>query len=240
MSELEIDFEWPLAAKYELRPATAEEISQYRVHNSRELAQIPESEWPLYLGHIIPIGKLKDHRPKAEIMERAVTVLVECKKTPIHKVALTVARAMGTIFPQEIGDPVHFWASVAERLRMMFEGRSFHWDNEKKIDISRPRPMKEYRWPHPYTQEVGELGIYLVPDKENKPVLALRPQDLQAALKLCAARMIATGTTFNICENCKTPFLSGGIRGRNKRGDARFCSDECRYKFHNESRRKAR
>jgi len=117
----------------------------------------------------------------------------------------------------------------------MFEGRALGWDKEYKSANT------EYKWPAPETQNVGELGIFLVPDKNNKPVFAMRPHDLREALVLCAARMIATGTTFNICENCKAPFLSGGGRSRNKkRGDARFCSDECRWKYHNESRRKAR
>jgi hypothetical protein len=101
-------------------------------------------------------------------------------------------------------------------------------------------PLKEYKWPAPETQQVGQLGVFLVPNKDNKPLLALRPETLHDALVLYAARMIATGTTFNICENCKAPFLSGGHRGRNKRGDSKFCSSGCRWKWHNETRRKAR
>src|SRR5262249_30101381 len=151
-----------------------------------------------------------------------------------HIVALKVVSALGPMFPGfPDGDPVAAWRAHAERLQMMFEGRAFHWDYDAPKNI-RPRPQKEYKWPHPYTQQVGELGIYLVPDKNNKRVLALRPDELQAALVLYAARMIATGTTFNICEHCKTPFLSGGTRFRTKRGDARFCSSECRWKWHNE------
>jgi hypothetical protein len=119
------------------------------------------------------------------------------------------------------------WRSTAMRLQMMFEGRD--------IVLG-----KEYKWPEPQAQWKGDIGIYLVPDKNKRPVLALRPTDLQSALILYAARMIATGTTFNICGHSKTPFLSGGTRFRTKRGDARFCSSECRWKWHNELRRKAR
>jgi hypothetical protein len=233
MSEFGIDFEWPRAPKYELRPANAEQISQWLRANGPPRG-VPEAEWPLHLAEIVAVGEPKDHRPKAEAMELAVKALVECKETPFHIVALKVVSALGPIFPGFPGDPVAGWRAVAERLRMMFEGRAFHWDEDGS------RRTKEYKWPHPYTQQVGELGIYLVPDKDNKRVLALRPDELQAALVLYAARMIATGTTFNICEHCKTPFLSGGTRFRTKRGDARFCSSECRWKWHNESRRKAR
>jgi hypothetical protein len=228
MSEFEIDFEWPRAPKYELRPGGAEQISQWLRANGPPRG-VPEAEWPLYLAEIIPVGEPKDHRPKPEAMELAVKALVECKETPFHIVALNVVRALGAMFPLGMphGDHVVAWHAVAERLQMMFGGREIIFG-------------KEYKWPEPQTQWKGSLGIYLVPDKDKRPVLALRPDDLQSALILYAARMIATGTTFNICEHCKTPFLSGGTRFRTKRGDARFCSSECRWKWHNESRRKAR
>jgi hypothetical protein len=118
---------------------------------------------------------------------------------------------------------VQQWHNLARSLRNMFE---------------RPLPPTDdaLMWPLPHSH----LGIHLIPGKDNNPVLTLRPDNLKNALTLYAARMITTGTTFNICENCKILFLSGGVRGRNKRGDARFCSSECRWKHHNESRRKAR
>ena len=225
MSEFEIDFEWPRAPKYELRLGGAEEISRWLTVNPPPRG-VPEAEWPFHFAKIVPVGEPKDHRPTARAMELAVKALVECKDTPFHIVALNVVRALGAILGLRRGDDVLAWDAVAWRLRMMFEGR----------DIIQG---KEYKWPEPQAQWKGDLGIYLVPDKDKRPVLALRPTDLQSALILYAARMIATGTTFNICEHCKTPFLSGGTRFRNKRGDARFCSSECRWKWHNETRRKA-
>jgi hypothetical protein len=86
------------------------------------------------------------------------------------------------------------------------------------------------------------VGVYLIPDKEGGRKLAIRPNNLFEALPLYAAHMIATGTTFHTCEHCKAPFLGGGAgRGRNrKRADARFCSDACRWGYHNASRRKIR
>jgi hypothetical protein len=226
MSDFEIDFEWPLAAKYDFQPATAEEL--------REMER-----WEIYaivLGHIVPSGQIRDHRPKPKAMEFAVKALVECEKTPFETVVLKVTRAIGALSgkidqsvrssgnpPPDRGDTLGSWFPVRQRLRWMFEGKN-----------------EEFTWPHPAVQYKGDLGIYLIPDKNNKPLLALRPHDLEAALVLYAARMIATGTTFNICEYCKTPFLSGGTRFRNKRGDARFCSSACRWRWHNETRRKAR
>jgi hypothetical protein len=84
------------------------------------------------------------------------------------------------------------------------------------------------------------VGIFLDRDRAGKLKLALKPEDLSNALILYAARMATTGTTFNTCEHCKAPFLSGGAGRNKKRGDARFCSNECRWSHHNEMRRKAK
>jgi hypothetical protein len=167
------------------------------------------------------------------MLEKSVRALVECKETPFHKVALIVANTIGGW----TGDrhTINVWREVALRLRLMFEG---------KARISDPTnwrgPLKIVDWSHPSAPSVGELGIFLVPNKEGKPVLSLQPHDFQDALILYGARMITTGTIFQVCEQCKIPFLSGGTRGTNRRGDSRFCSDECRYSYHNEVRRKSR
>jgi hypothetical protein len=266
MSDFEIDFEWEVADRYELRPATLKKVSKEdRVREYAEqrkmllshvgaerleklerellaklatedprehwLCGIPEDELPLYLGYVAVAGKLKRYRIKAEKLEKAVRLLVtgldKGRKTPFYTIALTVSRAIGTPFSHK--DSIETWYQIAERLRFVFEGRG--WSS---------RSQKVLTWPDPETQYVGELGIFLVPGKNNKPVLALRPDNLQQALEFTAARMKATGTTFNVCEHCKSPFLSGGVRFRAKRGDAKFCSDACRWRWHNESRRKAR
>jgi hypothetical protein len=188
-------------------------------------------EWPvaekygLYFGRIIavPDAKITNHRPTVERLESAVRILrdgLRSKKTPFETIALRVAHALGSLLADQGGESIAVWQALAQRLRLMFEGK----DSDK-----RPQPEARY---------VGDLGIYLVPGKNNKPVLALRPSNLQHALILCAARMIANGTTSHICEFCKTPFLSGGTRGRNKRGDARFCSSVCRWRHHNEEARR--
>jgi hypothetical protein len=225
VADLEIDFESEVAAKYELVPATADENGKFPANSY--LREIPENQWPFFLGQIVPIGKTKTQRLSAEKLGSAVRMLVaglEGKTEPFHVIVLRIAHEVGDI--TSIYDMPSSWRSLAEKLRRMFEGRRFSLG-------------KEYKWPHPAAQDVGDLGVFLIPDKDNKPVLALRPHNIFDALTLVAARMIATGTTTFVCENCKTPFLSGGSRGRNKRrGGARFCSDRCRYEFHN--RRKAR
>jgi hypothetical protein len=191
----------------------------------------------------------------------AVKALVECKNTPLQKEAMTVVRALGTLnddygedlpedhedyrnyrdkylhrleqdgmsLPDPRSDQLCVWYAMAHQLRLTFGGKQFDDNGE------------EYTWPDdPETQQVGELGVLLIPDKNNNPVLAIRPDSLYSALRFTAARMKATGTTFSVCSHCNSPFLSGGIRFRAKRGDSRFCSSACRWKWHNETRRKAR
>jgi hypothetical protein len=218
-----IDFENNIG-KLEFRPATAEKIAKYQ----SLLKKIPEAEWPIHLGEIVVVGKARKFRPKTEALEQAVKVLVECRDTPFHEVALKCARAVGKIYFRD-GDPISVWQDNAHKLRQMFAG---------KKELLWHRPKAEVQWPHPWAQEIGELGIYLVPGPDGKPRLSLKPRDLQDALTLCAARMIATGTTFATCLNCKSPFLRGGQSER--RGDAVFCNSRCKSEYHNKQRRKAK
>lgn len=228
MSDFEIDFENEVG-RHELQPATTAKVEKWRAEHPKDLKGMSDEEAAFYLGDLVRKGRFKTNRATSAMLEKSVRALVECKETPFHKVALTVANTIGGWRDET---PVFIWHRVAERLRLMFERKAyeFPWRGPKKL----------VDWPHPAAQNIGELEIFLIPDKDGKPVLSLQPHDFQDALYLYAARMIAIGTTFQICEQCKIPFLSGGTRGNNRRGDARFCSDECRYSYHNEVRRKAR
>jgi hypothetical protein len=233
MSDIEIDFENPVG-KYELRAATSKEIQESRAGNPQITRGVPEGDWPFHLGWIVRVGSAKEVRPSAEKMQWAVRLLVERKRVrvPFHEVVLKIVRAIGTDMPDK--EPMAYWSYMAERLQWIFEGKDFVYQEGNFFG-----PKKEVRWPHPAAQRVGDLGIYLVPNKDGKRVLALRPDNLRDALTLYAARMRATGTTFNTCEYCRAPFMTGGAGLTNKRrGDARFCSDKCRYSHHNEARRK--
>src|SRR5215472_7240814 len=96
MKEFEIDFEWPVAPKYEFRPATAERLRE--LAEWYDYSQIPEAERPLAFGEIIPIGEAKNQRPKAAALELAIRGLVEFKDILLfNTVALKVARALGSI-----------------------------------------------------------------------------------------------------------------------------------------------
>jgi hypothetical protein len=265
MSDFEISFEWPVA-KYEYQPGEpldysreAANIQQNRqrlknmaiekgqhftnglaVNISREEAEKHygplsqeeiEERLPLQpLGYLVRTSAAKMARPTPKAMKMAVRLLVERERTPLHKVALTIARAVGGLLPEEEREELENWDELADYLRGIFRG-------EHKDFLYYPDEIESKSSPL-----IGEMGIFLDRDKDGKLKFALRPSDLSNALILYAAQMATTGTTFNTCEHCRLPFLGGGTgRSPNKRrSDARFCSDECRYNYHNEMRRKTR
>jgi hypothetical protein len=229
MSDFEIDFENEVG-RYEIEPATAAEVARRRAQDPKDMQGMSDEAAAFYCGDLVRKGDFRTIRISSEKLEKSVRVLVECKQTPFHKVALAVANTIG--YWDGDRNPVRKWRQMADKLRMMFEGKAYDWSE-------RSRPAKQVEWPHPAAQHIGDLGIFLVPHKDGKPVLALRPHDFQDALILCAARTIATGTTLGTCLHCQTLFLRGGEKRSKRRGDARFCSDPCKWGYHNEVRRKA-
>ncbi len=82
--------------------------------------------------------------------------------------------------------------------------------------------------------KVGDLGVFLVNAPKSGTAISIRPSDANAAVIYHAARMVAAGTAFQTCAQCRTPFLAGGMRGKKKkRAGSRFCSDQCRWDFNN-------
>jgi hypothetical protein len=87
--------------------------------------------------------------------------------------------------------------------------------------------------------EAPSLSIHM-DYSPNHISIKLRPIDTIAALLYSAVQMIARGIAAHACDHCGAPVLSGGERDRRnkKRAGSRFCSDKCRYEYHNERRRK--
>ena len=233
MSDFEIDFEQPVG-EYEFQPASAHAMQKFRSKKLKGVLrdEIPDEDLPWRLGHLVRKSGGKRARPTARQMESAVNLLVtgEWSRLPIR--AVQIARHMGGMLNQQKFESLELWYVKAWFLREMFNNPN--WGSEYAQGIGQYCP--------PGGQLVGHVGVFLFPDGNGGRRLSLRPTGLGDALTLSAARMIATGTTFNICEHCKAPFLGGGAgRGRNKkRADARFCSDACRWGYHNASRRKIR
>jgi hypothetical protein len=115
------------------------------------------------------------------------------------------------------------WLTAADSIHAMFYG----------ADARRALPKD-------FVLSFGKLDI-LIGYRAGETEMRLRPEGLSSALFHHAGQMIARGTKLQDCENCHKPFLSGGTArgGGKRRGDARFCRDECRYSFHNEMRRRS-
>jgi hypothetical protein len=241
-SDLEVDFETYVAPDYEFRPRHE---SERELTLKRKLAAVighrgPRGRLPTYERELVELGKPKLVRPKRRALDLAVGLML---RTPVpgrgeevknsdelahlERNALAVAKHIGRLnahlgysYPQyREGEPLHFWLYLARTIQLMFEGR---------------RPGTIY--------PVGNMVINLACKSDGSCFMTVRPRRTEDALIYHAAQMIAKGTISQTCKQCGTTFLSGGAAsGKDKkRGDARFCSDECRWKFHNESRRRAR
>jgi hypothetical protein len=234
VADLQIDFENEVG-KCEFRPAPVKEVEDWRKRRPEETQGKSDDQLANDLGRIVLVGKARKIRPTSKAMQEAVKLLIERERIPLpfHEVALKIAQAIGLFAPDH--DRLWNWENMSTRLRMISEGRAYVRDEKNRYGRK-----KAVQWPHPAAQLVGEIGVFLVPNAEGKPVLSLKPDSPNDALVLYAAHMRANGTTFQLCEHCNIPFLSGGEGrgGGKRRGDARFCSDECRYSYHNEMRRK--
>jgi hypothetical protein len=83
----------------------------------------------------------------------------------------------------------------------------------------------------------AELEVWLVPVKPDTwPVLSFRPRTLREAMRIQLAQSIASGNAISVCPICGVWFERGGRGGEAKRSIARFCSNKCRNAFHNKQR----
>jgi hypothetical protein len=84
---------------------------------------------------------------------------------------------------------------------------------------------------------VGKIDLLLVPGSglNSTPVLVMEPGNLLGAMNLQLAQFVAGGNPVLPCQECHRFFAAG--RGA-KRTISRFCSSECRNKYHNARRSK--
>jgi len=201
------------------------------------LAKLPEEDQAAVSEALVPIikGDFELIRPTNQAMDMAVRLLVEHKQ-PLPTVVHRIARVMGGLGQNGRRiDNLSRWLMLEIKLRKMFEARSpaFTLPGLRRLWAGRADEAETT------TNYQFRVDVHLVPDGKGHRRLALKPGDLAEALILHAARKIATGTKFQVCDQCKGPFLTGGAAGtKRKRSDARFCSDPCRWSFNNERRRK--
>jgi hypothetical protein len=75
-------------------------------------------------------------------------------------------------------------------------------------------------------------GVFLQVGGAPSPSVVLRPTTLIDAMRLQMALFFAGGNQFSTCVQCGRSFAIGEAR----RSDAKFCSDTCRFRYHNKRR----
>ena len=230
MFDAEMDFQAYVAAGYELRRAD----------------EFPERIDPHSgLRHLVPVGKPRLVRPRRKALDFAVGLLLQTPKPPLtsgrnpnadeivhlERNALAIAKHVGLLTAQR--DPQNSYSKRGEH-----NHESLWWwlRLAQVIESMFRRPAQAAEFP------VGSLTLYHACKPDGSRSMAVRPRSIEGVLTYHAAQMSAKGTESRTCEHCGTTFLSGGAgRGTDKkRSGSRFCSDECRWRHHNESRRKAR
>jgi hypothetical protein len=242
-SDLEVDFQTYIAPDYEFRERIKSKDYLKMEQGMAALTGHKPGRSVTHERELVALGKPKLVRPKRKALDFAVRLLLRTPVPPaygsnyrepsadelaqLERNALWIAKDVGLLNAShdEYAEPKHesealqFWLYLAQTIRLMFEGR---------------RPGTIY--------PVGTMRIHLACKSDGSCFMTVRPHTTHDALVYHAAQMVTKGTISQTCEQCGTTFLSGGT-GRakdKKRGDARFCSDECRWKFHNETRRRAR
>jgi hypothetical protein len=118
-------------------------------------------------------------------------------------------------------EPLSFWRAEIKRMNDTLGGLRRAFEEKHPIAM---------RGAH-----IVPIDFKLVPGQpDGRPSPALEPQNLIDAMRLQLALSIGGGNRLHTCEQCGQPFESGATA---KRIIARFCSDECRKRFHYEHRR---
>jgi hypothetical protein len=153
----------------------------------------------------------------------------------IEKSALEISNRLGMLQPRAGMAPpfrdddgflnlerLDHWAEVADEIQGMFFGRD-----------------ARHRLPKELSQTVitAQMEMVLFYGRRGISVQII-PRDTGSALLYHAAQMITHGTKLMNCDYCGKPFFSGGEGrgGGKRRRDARFCSSEHRWQYHNEVR----
>jgi hypothetical protein len=189
---------------------------------------------------LVQTGPVKPVRVTRKALERAVGLLLKTDTSNLDADGIAKLKRNVSLISRSIGilgdegepwvglrDSLTQWILAAKTIQRIFSARDLH---NRGVFSGRNSEETEV--------DAGYLKIFISYDSD-RPSINLRPNMPLSALLYCAAQMIARGITAHACDNCGTPFLGGGERGRNKkRAGSRFCSDTCRYEYHNERRRK--
>jgi hypothetical protein len=120
-------------------------------------------------------------------------------------------------------DSIDEWSRQIRRLQRLVE----RWDRARAAGESTAPYWEDLRRP--------QLTVDLVL-RSGRPGICLQPDCLLSGIDLQFYQAVAGMTELRACEQCGDWFECGPGGGR--RTVSRFCSDRCRFNFHNERRSK--
>jgi hypothetical protein len=190
---------------------------------------------------LVQVGPAKAVPAKRKALEYAVGLLLQTETdlgaaetiSKLKRNVLLISKSIGMLETDDearvgLREDLSSWIRTARSIQGLFELQ----------DVKKKGAFYEHT-PEEMEVDVGLLKI-LISYHPDHPSIQLRPDTMRSALLYCAAQMLNRGMTAHACDNCSTVFLGGGERGRNKkRAGSRFCSDGCRYEFHNRQKAKA-
>ena len=140
-------------AEYEFIPPTQEAIDRAHQEGGKLFAGAQT-------GYLVRKSALKKVRPAIKQLEKAIELLVRSDPTQLPRVAIGIARQMGGLSPiTDAPEPFFLWETQQYTLRQMFAGE---YGADKRT---------------------GSVSFYLIPDKDGRPRLAIKPATLWEALR---------------------------------------------------------
>jgi hypothetical protein len=238
MATIDVDFEWPVAVGgYEVCDYGARPGPPTLLAPSSALIKIAAlaaggiaaSEPPSDLvrvgpwgTHLVPCGAtLRWHQPLAfhpflfmqfATLDQRAAACAEFASN----FGLLLTRGEGT-------EDVEIWFHHIGRFRRLVD----LWQSGPPVAVltrSEPDDLRE-----------AAIGAKLV-WRDGRPGLSMTPDTLISALRLQFMQAIADMREIKSCDQCGRWFERGP--GKDRRGKSRFCSDACRFGFHNERRSK--
>jgi hypothetical protein len=209
MARIEIDFEWPVAERYEIvRPKATGAAGSTIVRSQPAEPKLKA------------VGTTENRRPLEFKSGGSDAYLWVAQQQPTIEAYRIFARAFGLL---EESGTLATWCQTIEDLgtlkswsKKVRSGSLFTDLNAREIGVSR-------------------LNAIVRPRPDGTPVLAFQPTDLRSALLLQCTQAVISGAEIRDCLQCGQWFAAGGDGG--KRADAQFCSQACRIKFKNDRNR---
>jgi hypothetical protein len=247
MPDLEMDYQTSVAQDYELRRLPKLDAPSVKSVGKSKLVRPVRGDMDYAVKLLLrtPLPELQIHHPDPLIAPKGQRTVITAEQleavrskliypeadqiAPLEQSALAIARRIGLLGADLNRERPYVyeresmwdWFRLAQNIQEAFSGRL-----HGRLPIS---------WEHP----VANLSVYLSYRLGRPRSMSVRPASTGGALMYHAAQMAVSGTRAQACKSCNAPFLIGGPRSRGKKkSGTRFCSDQCRWDYNNERRKK--